>query len=237
MIEIHLLRHVNVNGPAALYGHTDVAPQLEQNKHLLAALIQSQQSTSYDLVISSPLQRCRLLAEQFSKKCQIPLVCLNDFKEMNFGDFDGIAFDDINFEGINFDGYSLDNSSQSNNQNWLLLEKFWQAPNKITLPNGEALAQFHHRVTTAWLKLIKEQFSDLSKEKKPLKILLIAHGGVIRMILAHALQLDWQSATWQQHLQIANASCSKVTISRPFSDKNKTHSVVNYIGSSMLNTL
>ena len=225
MIEISLLRHVNVNGAAALYGHTDIAPQIEPNKRLLAALIQSHQLTPYDLVISSPLQRCHLLAEQFSKACQIPLVCLNDFKEMNFGDFDGIAFDDIDF----------DNISQSNNQNWQLLEKFWQAPGSIVLPNGETLAQFHHRVITAWLRLITEQFSDLTSEKKSSKILFVAHGGVIRMILAHALQLDWQSATWQQHLQIANASCSKITISCPYSDKNKTHSVVNYIGLPTIN--
>jgi len=226
MIEINLLRHAKVNGPAALYGHTDIAPQLEQNKCLLAALVQTQQLTPYDLVISSPLQRCYLLAEQFSNESKIPLACLNNFKEMNFGDFDGVAFDDINF----------DNISQSNNQDWLRLEKFWQDPGRATLPNGEPLAQFHHRVITAWLRLITQQFSYLSSEKKSSKILLVTHGGVIRMILSHVLQLDWQSAALQQHLQIAIASCSQITISRPFSDKNKTHSVVNYIGLPMLNT-
>jgi len=223
MIEVSLLRHVKVNGPAALYGHTDITPQLGQNKSLLAELVKFQQLAPYDLVISSPLQRCQLLAEQFSKACKIPLVCLNDFKEMNFGDFDGIAFDDINVD--------------DNSQNWQLLEKFWQAPSNNTLPNAETLAQFHHRVTTAWLKLIKEQFSDLTREKKSFKILLVAHGGVIRMILSHALQLDWQSAAWQQNLQIVNASCSKITVSLPFCDKNKTHSVVNYIGLPKLNIL
>ena len=227
MIEITLLRHAKVNGPAALYGHTDIAPQVEKNQCLLSALVQTQQRTSYDLVISSPLQRCQILAEQLSKECQIPLACLNDFKEMNFGDLDGISFDDINF----------DDSSQSNSQNWQLLEKFWQAPGNITLPNSEPLAKFHHRIITAWLRLIEQQFSDLKSEKRSLKILLVTHGGVIRMILSHVLQLDWQSATLQQHLQIANASCSQITISRPFSEKNKTHSVVNYIGLPMRTTI
>ncbi len=227
MIEISLLRHVKVNGPPALYGHTDIAPQVVQNKSLLTALVNSQQLTPYDLVISSPLQRCQLLAEQFSKTCQIPLTCLSDFKEMNFGDFDGVAFDDLNF----------DDSSQSNSQGWQLLEKFWHAPDDITLPKGEPLALFHHRIITAWLELIAQQFSNLSSNKKPIKILLVTHGGVIRMILSHVLQLDWQSATLQQHLQISNGSCSQITITRPFSENNKTHSVVNYIGLPMPSTI
>jgi len=222
MIEIDLIRHVKVDGPAALYGYTDIAPQTEQNNRLLAALVQSQQLSPYDLVISSPLQRCQLLAQQFSTMNKIPLVCLNGFKEMNFGDFDGVAFDDI---------------SSSNSQGWQLLEKFWQAPSNIHLPNGETLQQFHHRVTSAWLALITQQFNDLTNRQKPLRILLVAHGGVIRMILADILQLDWQSATWQQHLQIANASCSKIAISRPFSEQNGTHCVVNYIGLPMLDTI
>jgi len=232
MIELTLLRHVNVNGPAALYGQTDVAPQIEQNKCLLTALIQSHRLTYYDLVISSPLQRCHLLAESFSKACKIPFVYLSDFKEMDFGDFDGIAFDDIDLDSMSFEDIS-----QSNNHNWQLLEKFWQTPSEITLPNGETLAQFHHRVTSAWLRLITQQLNGLTREKESSKILLVTHGGVIRMILAHVLQLDWQSATWQQHLHIANASCSKITITRPFGDKNKTHSVVNYIGMPMINSI
>lgn len=219
MIEVTLLRHVKVDGPPALYGHTDIAPQVNENEQLLTALAQSSQFSSYDLVITSPLERCYLLAENFSKQCQIPLITITDFKEISFGDFDGVTFDDI---------------AQSNSHDWYQLEQFWQAPGSFSLPHGETLPLFHHRVVSAWLNLIAEQFSHLGDDKKPLKVVLVTHGGVIRMILAHVLQVDWQSATWQQHLEIANASCTKITISRPFKDKNKKHCIVNYIGLPML---
>lgn len=221
-IEVDLLRHVKVNGAAALYGHTNIAPQLEQNEKLLAALIQVHQQSPYDLVVSSPLQRCQILAEHFSKTCQVPLVCLSDFKEMDFGDVDGIPFE------------QLSPSPQSNNENWLLLERFWQAPNDVTLPNGESLSKFRQRVISSWNNLISQQGINLSKKNKSLKILVLTHGGVIRMILSHLLPLNWQCASLQQHLQVANASKTKITISCPFPDKKKTHSVVNYIGLPML---
>lgn len=222
MIEISLIRHVKVDGPSALYGHTDVVPQSDLNKKLLSAIVKQHQRNAYDLVLSSPLQRCKLLAEQASIECHIPLTIVDDLKEMNFGDFDGVPFDEIN---------------QNCEQDWKLLERFWKKPSEHTLPNGESLAQFHRRVSTAWLTLIEKKFSCQLGVDKPYKVLLISHGGVIRTILSHVLQLNWQNVALQQHLNIDNASCSHITVSWPFNDKNKTHSVINSIGLPMLSIL
>jgi alpha-ribazole phosphatase/probable phosphoglycerate mutase len=219
MIEINLLRHVKVDGPAALYGSTDIAPQLVENNKLLIALDNTQRSAPYDLVISSSLQRCQTLAKKFSQQHDIPFICLDNLQEMNFGDYDGVSFDDIN---------------QSPKYHWQLLEAFWQSPSNESLPNAETLTQFHQRVIASWTTLVSQQLNELHCDNKPRRVLLVTHGGVICMILAHILQLNWQSASWQQHLQIANGSCSKITISQPYKDKNNTHSVVNYIGLSMI---
>jgi broad specificity phosphatase PhoE len=205
-----------------LYGHTDIAPQSDLNKNLLSALVKKHQYNAYNLVISSPLQRCRLLAEQVSIECQIPLTIVSDLKEMSFGDFDGVPFDEIN---------------QKNKQDWQLLEKFWEKPSEHTLRNGDSLVKFHHRVTTAWLTLLEKKFSCQQEGDKPYKVLLVAHGGVIRTILSHVLQLDWQNVALQQHLSLDNASCSHITVSWPFNDKNKSHSVINSIGMPMLSSL
>lgn len=222
MIEISLLRHVKVDGDAALYGHTDVAPKSKLNRDLLAVLDRRQQVTPYDLVVSSPLKRCKVLAEQFSKNSKVPLTIISELKEMNFGDFDGAPFEEIN---------------QNRKQDWQLLEAFWQKPNEITLPNGESLAEFNYRVTTAWLALVNQMISNKKSKKEPFKVLLITHGGVIRMILSYILQLDWRHPALQQHLNIANASCSGISISQPFNDKKRTHTVINSIGLPMLSTL
>ncbi len=223
MLEITLLRHVKVAGAAALYGHTDVAAKEEENRRVLAAfsatksLISDEQD--YDLVISSPLQRCRLLAEQLSRQMQCPHQVLAAFQEMSFGLLDGVPFDHL--AGVN-------GPAEQAEKNWSLLEAFWQSPAEVCLPEAESLLDFHYRVTQAWSQLVN--FYSQEQHKSVKRILLITHGGVIRMILAYILQLDWRKGSWYQHLQISYASCSKVTID----NQSVLHTNVNYIGLPLL---
>ncbi len=218
MIEITLLRHVKVAGPAALYGKTDVAAQLAENEKFLSLLTrQYQHSTDLPLeyIVSSPLQRCRILAEQLSSNLHCSLKCIAGFQEMNFGEFDGVPFD-----------------SQTE-QHWVALEQFWQAPASATLPKAESLTDFHQRVVSSWQLLIEQAIENDNK-----KILLICHGGVIRMILADILSLDWKSPSWYQALKIEYASTSKVSVmaddGRGEEGEQNYHSVVNYIGLPLL---
>jgi len=227
MIEISLVRHVKVAGPAALYGVTDIMPRTEDNNSLLVKLTAlQQQGSAYDLVISSPLKRCRIVAELFAQQHKIPLQCIESLQEINFGDFDGIPFDDAMF--------SIDTSLGA--KNWAMLEAFWQAPATATLPQAESLADFNHRVTTAWHEFIDACFKQSKGIEQPKRVLLLAHGGVIRMILAQVLQLEWQNPILHQSLQIGNASLSKITVTRPFEKSTVNHYQVNYIGLPLLNS-
>jgi alpha-ribazole phosphatase/probable phosphoglycerate mutase len=232
MIEISLVRHVKVTGAPALYGSTDVMPRLAENSHLLATLNSyQQQSEPFKLVVSSPLKRCLIFATAFADNNKIPLKCINTFQELNFGDFDGIPFDDNTFS----------RDTPLGTKNWAMLEKFWKAPATATLPQAESLADFNQRILAAWQELVDicfKQSEDEEHSKPKLKrILLVAHGGVIRIILAHVLQLAWQNPVLYQNLQISNGSLSKVTITRPFEDSSVNNYQANFIGLPLLTSI
>jgi len=227
MIEISLVRHVKVVGPAALYGATDIMPDSQQNCLLLTQLTAlQQQGSGYDLVFTSPLKRCRLVAELFAQQNETPLQCIDNLQEINFGDFDGIPFDHANFAI----GTAL------GAKNWAMLEAFWQAPATATLPQAESLADFNQRIIAAWGEFIDLCYQQLDDNERPKRVLLLAHGGVIRMILAQVLQLPWQNPILHQSLQIANASLNKITVTRPFAKSTVNHYQVNFIGLPLLNT-
>ena len=271
MIEIDLIRHVKVAGKSALYGCTDVSPITIENTRLLERLLTQQKTDkAYQYIISSPLQRCQLLAKEFSGLSQLPLQLSPDLQEMNFGCFDGVAFDDIpyNIETCNETPFkdtsrqtspcdeslyvqeksvqeksTEEKSTEQKNLNkigqgsavdekkpklhWSQLEAFFQAPAEIVLPQAETLSDFNHRVINAWKNLIDQYIAMATKQEKlptPRRILVIAHGGVIRMILAHILQLDWQQASWHQKLHIGYASLSRVRVSQPYQQTKQQNS-------------
>lgn len=181
MSSITLLRHPKVLGEAALYGRTDVAccPQAFEQ----ASIALGKMAEQFDLIITSPLQRCALLAEKFSEQSGLPLLVEHDFQEINFGIFDGIPFADLH-------------------KQWPVLEQFWAQPHRFTFEQAEKLTHFNRRVVDAWLSLLAS-----SADKR---ILVICHGGVIRQIIAECLGLNWQQPKLYQSLQIANSSMTKI---------------------------
>lgn len=178
MQHIDLVRHGAVDGPAALYGWTDV-PLRETSPHCLEWLSQQQ----YQAILSSPLQRCRLSAEQQAARLQLPLVTEPKLKEMNFGQWDGVPFDE-------------------QSPHWPMQQQFWQQPFVKSPPDGESLTQFQQRVLQA--------FMTHSNNDVPRSLWLL-HGGVIRILLASLLHIDLQHSLWLQQLSIAYGSVSRIS--------------------------
>ncbi|MEW6992985.1 histidine phosphatase family protein [Colwelliaceae bacterium MEBiC 14330] len=226
MLEIDLIRHVKVDGKAALYGRTDVKPLANENSLLLHYLLNQQKTVAcYHGVACSPLKRCAVIANEFSALAQLPLTVIDHFQEMDFGFYDGKAFDELAFENSTNEGDLAGN--------WSVLEAFFQAPASHQLPQGEQLVCFHTRVIQAWQKLINQQMPLTTQQKQPRRLVVMAHGGVIRMIIAHILELDWRQASWYQQLSIGHASLSRISI-RQFDAHDKSaqqiHQQVNIIG-------
>ena len=74
-----------------------------------------------------------------------------------------------------------------------------------TLPEAETLTHFHHRISSAWHNITQTQNTNT---------LIIAHGGVIRMILAAVLNVDWKNPAWHSNLAIGNASLTHIQITK-----------------------
>jgi len=198
---IYLLRHGKVNGAPALYGHTNVEVAADVNAKILKHLNKFQQKSSNKIthVITSPLQRCNKVAKQFALHNGLALDVVNNFQEMNFGQLDGRSFDDIQ-------------DDSNGKQMWQQLENFWHDPSKFPLPQAEILSQFYERVYKAWQALINEHIGK--------NILLVCHGGVIRMILAYVLTLDYRNKSLFSQLTIKNSS---ITLVNYITELNTNH--------------
>jgi len=94
-MEIYVVRHTKVAIDKGIcYGQTD-APLADSFQEELAVL-KNQLPNDFDQVFSSPLSRCKVLAETFSSK-----IMFDDrLKEMNFGDWELNAWNDIPTEEI-----------------------------------------------------------------------------------------------------------------------------------------
>ena len=162
-VNVYLIRHGKTLGKPALNGRTDIAVADDVQDQICQAFVDKQLPIGG--VVTSPLQRCLGLAQRISTRCKVSLQIEPRFQEMDFGDYDGCSFDDL------YD-------------KWSILESFWQDPANHKLPNAEKLVDFHDRVVQAWEQRLPQITSDT---------LIICHGGTIRLVLAHLLEVDWRN--------------------------------------------
>lgn len=166
MSEIHqhttldLLRHGQLDTPG-IFCASATAPL---SKTGMNNLFKTTESGSWDIIISSPQRRCREFAEKLAEQKQCELVINKQFKEMNFGDWVDIKSETL---------------WRENNEQY---QQLWQTPDDFIAPNGESMQTFYHRVKSA-LDITLKTYQNQS-------ILLITHGGVIRTILSHALEMN-----------------------------------------------
>ncbi len=127
-MEIYLIRHTTPNiGKGICYGQSDlgVTSSFDTEVAQIHTQIPIQEIST---VYSSPLQRCKLLANTFSK----PVICDNRLKELNFGDWELQAWDDIPKEQL---------------QPWM--NDFVN----VTVPNGESYIMLQQRILEFYASL------------------------------------------------------------------------------------
>lgn len=151
------------------------------------------QSTPWQHIVTSPLTRCADFAHALGQRYSITVTQDDRIREIHFGDWE----DRSSAELMHTDAGALSH--------------FWQNPLDHPPPNGEHLLDFKARVLAAW-ENIQQQFYGK-------KVLLITHGGVIRIIVCHiqqhplerALDIDVRHASiW--HVRIDHAEAYRVTL-------------------------
>lgn len=153
---IDLLRHGETRAGSVYLGRTDAQLNEHGYRQMAEALTDEPR---YHAVLSSPLARCAAFAQDYAQRHGLPLHFDARLQEMDFGAWDGRSAAEI---------AAADAGA---------LENFWRDPVAFTPPQAEPLLSFQARVLAAWQEL-PACYPDQH-------VLLVTHGGVIRIILCH----------------------------------------------------
>jgi len=182
---VDLLRHGEPEGGSRFRGRTDDILTKQGWKQLHAA---APKELRWERIISSPAKRCAQFAKALAATQQ-QAYCQEEWLwEMDFGEWDGLTATEIN----------------TRDPEWL--GNFWQNPTHQTAPGGEPFLQFQQRVLKGWKQLVGQPVT---------KVLLITHGGPIRLILAEVLGMPVHNL---MRLEVPYASLSRVRLSIDDSD-------------------
>ena len=117
----------------------------------------------WEAIISSPLIRCAAFARELAERLDRPLEIIDDFSEISFGVWEGRAVAEV---------HATDP---------LAIAQFWRDPVAHPIPGGESVVAFDQRIRQAWDELMRRYYRR--------HVLLVAHGGTIRMILRQLLDM------------------------------------------------
>lgn len=116
---------------------------------------------AWTAIVTSPLGRCRQFAEQLSRRAGIPLTVEPAWREIDYGDWDGMPLARWRTEAAaQFSAFRNDLAA-------------------LVPPNGEAFVDFRDRVLSAWQALQELPAGS--------HVLLVTHGGVMRVVLPTVL--------------------------------------------------
>lgn len=167
MIQLALLRHGEVQGGNCYRGSTD-DPLTDTGLNQMRTATQEYLAATqgWNQIISSPLKRCASFAREFAEQHALPVSYDNRLREIHFGDWEGRTAAELFEEDAD------------------ALTQFWADPFTQPPPQGEPFEQFQSRVLEAWNSIVQKN-SAMHNEQR---ILLVTHGGVIRMLLCYLQQ-------------------------------------------------
>lgn len=140
-------------------------------------------NTDWDVILTSPLKRCAVFAQNLAKNRTIPIHEEPRLMEISFGEWEGSTADEL-----------MKRDAQQ-------LYAFWSDPFNHTPPGAERLEQFLARTLEAWESILTDWQGK--------HMLVVCHAGAIRMILCHLLGIPVER---QFNIQVDYASSSRIVI-------------------------
>jgi alpha-ribazole phosphatase len=156
-LRLDLLRHGETELGGGLRGSLDDALTEKGWTQMRAAVIEG---GPWDRLVSSPLQRCARFAAELGEQLNLPVQLDKDLQELHFGAWEGQSAAAL-----------METDADA-------LGLFWADPYSFTPPQGEPVSDFSARVSAAVARLHTAHAGE--------RILLISHGGVMRLLLAQA---------------------------------------------------
>lgn len=167
---VDLIRHGEPQGGNVFRGKTNL-PLTEQGRWQFRQRLQryglQSSSAHWQQIISSPLQRCLESAEYLAQELSIPLLVEPLWQEIDYGDWENRPVNEVM-------------ATQP-----LQAQKMWQQPLEFCAPNGEPVRDFQQRILNAWQTLLADHRGQ--------HLLLVSHGGVMRVLAQHLLSLAPQA--------------------------------------------
>jgi alpha-ribazole phosphatase len=176
---IDLIRHGEPEGGRAFRGHSINDPLSEKGWQQMWDAVGD--NAPWDQIVTSPLERCQAFAEALMDVYKIPCATEEDFKEVGFGSWEGRTPDEI----------KEDNLKE--------YQDFYLDPVNNRPQGAEDLDQFIKRVTNAYAQTIEKY--------KGQHILIVAHAGVNRAIIANALHA---APIGLYRIKVNNAGISRI---------------------------
>jgi alpha-ribazole phosphatase len=177
---VDLLRHGACEGGEIYRGRTDVPLSAEGWGQLERDI---RGSANWQRIVTSPLLRCHQFAQRCATDFDVPLQVVPALREMDFGDWEGRLLQEV---------------WQANPE---LVARFYEDPGAVTPPGGEKTLDALDRVVAGWQEMMQPGKGD--------NLLLVCHGGVIRLLLSHLLEMPLSAIS---RLHIPYASITRVQI-------------------------
>ncbi|MBL0798981.1 MULTISPECIES: alpha-ribazole phosphatase family protein [unclassified Pseudomonas] len=156
-LRLDLLRHGETELGGGLRGSLDDALTEKGWAQMREAVIGQ---GPWDRLVSSPLQRCARFAEELSAQRDLPVSLDKNLQELHFGAWEGQSAAAL-----------METDAEA-------LGLFWADPYGFTPPQGEPVSDFSARVLAAVMRLHAAYAGE--------RVLLVSHGGVMRLLLARA---------------------------------------------------
>lgn len=161
---IDLLKHGRVATPSLFAAPADEPLGMEGWKQLTLAT----QQGSWDVIYSSTTRRCHDFARLLAQRLGCEFIPDARLCELNFGAWIGLTQEEI---------YARDPE---------LLHQYYFQPRRFIAPEGESMDFFMWRVAEVWGELLATHQGK--------RILILTHTGVIRALIAKALDVLYQKS-------------------------------------------
>ncbi|MFZ5943602.1 MAG: alpha-ribazole phosphatase [Bacillota bacterium] len=164
MKKVIFVRHGQTlwNDAGKYQGHTDIplSPTGIQQASRAAKRLREFQ---IDAIYSSDLLRAKQTAEIIALEHTLPVIAMPQFREINFGIWEGKTFNEIQKLYPE------------------LLETWLNEPEKLVIPNGESFQQLLDRAWNGLSQLLNSENNS---------IIVVAHGGTIGTLICNILGMN-----------------------------------------------
>jgi alpha-ribazole phosphatase len=179
-LHLDLLRHGETELGGGLRGSLDDALTEKGWAQMRAAVVEG---GPWERIVSSPLQRCARFAVELGERLNLSVHLDTDLQELHFGAWEGQSAAAL-----------METDAEA-------LGLFWADPYSFTPPQGEPVSEFAARVLAAVARLQSAYAGE--------RVLLISHGGVMRLLLAQARGLPREQLL---NVEVAHGALFALTV-------------------------